>query len=131
MTTNLAFFFSIKEVTCLKPNLMVGAGAEVATGSLAATAAALASRRACLAALVSGWYVTEVGRQPWLVYGLLTTAQAASAVPRGNIALSLLMYLMLYVALLSAYVSVVFHLAKKAVDKGAEPSANLKGLVHV
>jgi cytochrome d ubiquinol oxidase subunit I len=82
-------------------------------------------------ALVSGWYVTEVGRQPWLVYGLLTTAQAASAVPRGNIALSLLMYLMLYVALLSAYVSVVFHLAKKAVDKGAEPSANLKGLVHV
>ena len=72
-------------------------------------------------ALVSGWYVTEVGRQPWLVYGLLDTAQAASQVPTGNIALSLAMYLTLYAALLSAYVSVVFYLAKKAA-LGAEDS---------
>lgn len=55
-------------------------------------------------ALVSGWYVTEIGRQPWLVYGLLTTAQAASQVPPANIALSLALYLTLYAALLSAYV---------------------------
>ena len=53
-------------------------------------------------ALVSGWYVTEIGRQPWLVHGVLTTAQAASQVPAGNIALSLAMYLTLYAALLSA-----------------------------
>ena len=65
-------------------------------------------------ALVAGWYVTEVGRQPWLVYGILTTAQAASTVPAGDIALTLAGYLTLYVALLLAYVSVVFHLAKKA-----------------
>ncbi len=82
-------------------------------------------------ALVSGWYVTEIGRQPWLVYGLLTTAQAASQVPAGNIALSLAMYLTLYAALLSAYVSVVFYLAKKTVTGGEEPSANLQGLRHV
>jgi cytochrome d ubiquinol oxidase subunit I len=82
-------------------------------------------------ALVSGWYVTEIGRQPWLVHGVLTTAQAASQVPAGNIALSLAMYLMLYAALLSAYVSVVFYLAKKAVTGGAEPITNLKGLSHV
>jgi cytochrome d ubiquinol oxidase subunit I len=82
-------------------------------------------------ALVSGWYVTEIGRQPWLVYGVLTTAQAASQVPAGNIALSLAMYLTLYAALLSAYVSVVFYLAKKAVTGGAEPITNLKGLSHV
>jgi cytochrome d ubiquinol oxidase subunit I len=75
--------------------------------------------------------VTEIGRQPWLVYGVLTTAQAASQVPAGNIALSLAMYLTLYAALLSAYVSVVFYLAKKTVTGGAEPSANLKGLSHV
>ena len=61
-------------------------------------------------ALVSGWYVTEIGRQPWLVHGVLTTAQASSQVPAGNIALSLAMYLTLYAALLSAYVSVVFYL---------------------
>jgi cytochrome d ubiquinol oxidase subunit I len=81
-------------------------------------------------ALISGWYVTEIGRQPWLVHGVLTTAQAASQVPAGNIALSLAMYLTLYVALLSAYVSVVFYLAKKAVDGGHEPSADMKGMRH-
>ena len=81
-------------------------------------------------ALISGWYVTEIGRQPWLVHGVLTTAQAASQVPAGNIALSLAMYLTLYVALLSAYVSVVFYLAKKAVDGGHEPNVNLEGMRH-
>ena len=81
-------------------------------------------------ALISGWYVTEIGRQPWLVHGVLTTAQAASQVPASNIALSLAMYLTLYVALLSAYVSVVFYLAKKAVNGGNEPSTDLKGMRH-
>ncbi|MEI6618264.1 MAG: cytochrome ubiquinol oxidase subunit I [Betaproteobacteria bacterium] len=82
-------------------------------------------------ALISGWYVTEIGRQPWLVYGVLTTAQAASTVPAQNIAMSLAMYLTLYAALLSAYVSVVFYLAKKAVHGGDEPLLNVKGLSHV
>jgi len=81
-------------------------------------------------ALISGWYVTEIGRQPWLVHGVLTTAQAASQVPTSNIALSLAMYLTLYVALLSVYVSVVFYLAKKAVNGGNEPSTDLKGMRH-
>jgi len=65
-------------------------------------------------ALLAGWYVTEIGRQPWLVYGVLTTAQAASEVPASNIALTLAMYLTLYAALLFAYVRVVFYLARKA-----------------
>ena len=82
-------------------------------------------------ALVAGWYVTEIGRQPWLVHGVLTTAQAASQVPAGNIALSLAMYLTLYAALLSAYVSVVFYLAKKATIGSEEPRLNNQGLRHV
>ena len=82
-------------------------------------------------ALISGWYVTEIGRQPWLVHGVLTTAQAASTVPANNIAMSLAMYLTLYAALLSAYVSVVFYLAKKAVQGGEEHLFNGKGLSHV
>lgn len=81
-------------------------------------------------ALVSGWYVTEVGRQPWLVYGLLDTAQAASQVPAGNIALSLAMYLTLYAALLSAYVSVVFYLAKKAALGGEDAQPNMMEVSH-
>ena len=64
-------------------------------------------------ALLSGWYVTEIGRQPWLVSGVLTAAQAASNVPASNIAITFVTYLSLYVVLLIAYVSVVFHLARK------------------
>jgi cytochrome bd ubiquinol oxidase subunit I len=63
-------------------------------------------------ALIAGWYTTEVGRQPWLVSGVLTAAQAASKVPASNIALTLAMYLTLYAALITAYVSVVFYLAR-------------------
>lgn len=65
-------------------------------------------------ALLAGWYVTEIGRQPWIVYGVLTTAQAAAAVTASNIAVTLITYLVLYVVLLAAYISVVFYLAKKA-----------------
>ncbi|MGA1167373.1 MAG: cytochrome ubiquinol oxidase subunit I [Burkholderiaceae bacterium] len=73
-------------------------------------------------ALVAGWYVTEVGRQPWLVSGVLTTAQAASSVPASNIALTLAMYLTLYAALLVAYVSVLFYLARaKAAPTASQP----------
>jgi cytochrome d ubiquinol oxidase subunit I len=68
-------------------------------------------------ALIAGWYTTEIGRQPWLVQGVLTAAQAASKVPASNIALTLALYLTLYLGLLSAYISVVFHLAKKALLK--------------
>jgi cytochrome d ubiquinol oxidase subunit I len=67
-------------------------------------------------ALIAGWYVTEIGRQPWLVYGLLTVAQAASTVPATSIALTLTIYLLLYILLLGAYISVVFYLAKKAIQ---------------
>ena len=68
-------------------------------------------------ALIAGWYTTEIGRQPWLVQGVLTAAQAASDVPAPHIALTLSLYLTLYLALLVAYITVIFHLAKKATLK--------------
>ena len=72
-------------------------------------------------ATVAGWYVTEIGRQPYLVYGVLKTADAASAVPSGMIATTFAMYLLLYVLLTIAYVSVVFHMARKAQFPNATP----------
>ena len=63
-------------------------------------------------ALIAGWYTTEIGRQPWLVSGLLTAADAASKVPGPAIALTLALYLTLYAALIVAYVTVVFYLAR-------------------
>ncbi|RYX88609.1 MAG: cytochrome ubiquinol oxidase subunit I [Comamonadaceae bacterium] len=70
-------------------------------------------------ALVAGWYTTEIGRQPWLVTGVLTAADAASSVPAPRIAFTLVLYLALYLALIVAYISVVFYLArhKKHADK--------------
>ena len=66
-------------------------------------------------ATVAGWYVTEIGRQPWLVYGVLTTAQAAAPnVGATAIFGTLVMYLALYLALIIAYVTVVFYMANKA-----------------
>lgn len=65
-------------------------------------------------ATLAGWYVTEVGRQPWLVTGLLRTADAASATPAPMIAASLFGYLGLYATLIVAYVGVLFHMARKA-----------------
>jgi cytochrome d ubiquinol oxidase subunit I len=74
-------------------------------------------------ALIAGWYTTEIGRQPWLVQGVLTAAQAASDVPAPHIALTLSLYLTLYLALLVAYITVIFHLAKKATLKETAASA--------
>ena len=74
-------------------------------------------------ALIAGWYTTEIGRQPWLVQGVLTAAQAASDVPAPHIALTLSLYLTLYLALLVAYITVIFHLAKKATLKETVASA--------
>ena len=72
--------------------------------------------------LIAGWYVTEIGRQPWLVYGVMTTAEAASAIPATAIAATLVMYLLLYAVLITAYISVVFYMARKA-TLSAKPSS--------
>jgi cytochrome d ubiquinol oxidase subunit I len=69
-------------------------------------------------AMVAGWYVTEVGRQPWLVFGLLRTDDAASLITSGNIELTLVTYLLLSLVLFTSFVTVVFHLAKKAIHPG-------------
>ena len=74
-------------------------------------------------ALIAGWYVTEIGRQPWLVQGVLTAAQAASQVPASNIAVTLGMYLLMYAMLLFAYLRVVFYLAGKASRSDAASGA--------
>jgi cytochrome d ubiquinol oxidase subunit I len=65
-------------------------------------------------AVLAGWYTTEIGRQPWLVYGVLTTAQAAGPAPAPTIALTLAVYVTMYLALAVAYVATVFRLARKA-----------------
>lgn len=73
-------------------------------------------------ATVAGWYVTEIGRQPFIVYGLLRTADVASNVPSPYIAFTLAMYVTLYLALLVSYVAVMLHMAGKP-DAALSPPA--------
>jgi cytochrome bd ubiquinol oxidase subunit I len=64
-------------------------------------------------ATLAGWYVTEIGRQPWLVYGVLRTADATNPTPV-PVGISLPLYLTLYVLLIVAYISVLFYMAGRA-----------------
>lgn len=79
-------------------------------------------------ATLAGWYVTEIGRQPYLVSGVLTTSQAVTTQPVSNVAISLAAYLSLYGFLLVAYVSTLFYLARKSAQLEVElyrPDAGL------
>jgi cytochrome d ubiquinol oxidase subunit I len=78
-------------------------------------------------ATLAGWYVTEIGRQPWLVQGLLKTADAVSPIPAANLTITLAVYLTLYAALIVAYVSTVFHLARKPTSGNPTPAGLPEG----
>jgi cytochrome bd ubiquinol oxidase subunit I len=75
-------------------------------------------------ATVAGWYVTEIGRQPYVVYGLLKTADVASNVASPWIALTLTMYVTLYLALIVAYVGVLKYMAEKPMPSKDEPPSD-------
>jgi len=61
--------------------------------------------------VLAGWIVTEMGRQPWLVTGILKTRDALGDVPDAAIGASLTGYILTYGLLLLAYIVVLTHLA--------------------
>jgi len=65
-----------------------------------------------------GWIFTEVGRQPWLVFGLMTTANGVSpSVSMGEVITSMLVFTLLYGALAVVEIKLFLHYVRK----GAEP----------
>jgi cytochrome bd ubiquinol oxidase subunit I len=66
-----------------------------------------------------GWIVTEVGRQPWIVYGVLRTSDAASPIAGYQVAISLAAFILVYSLLGLA----CFFLMIKYASKGPEPIA--------
>lgn len=50
-------------------------------------------------ALLTGWYTAEIGRQPWVVYGVLRTADAVSPIPASSVLISLIVYFVAYMIL--------------------------------
>ncbi len=72
-------------------------------------------------ATVAGWYVTEIGRQPFIVYGLLRVADVASNVAPPLIALTLTLYVTVYLALIVAYIAVLKYMAEKPLELPEPP----------
>jgi cytochrome d ubiquinol oxidase subunit I len=72
-------------------------------------------------ATLAGWYVTEIGRQPFVVYGLLRTADVATQIPPAYVALTLTAYVVIYGLLLVTYVGVLKYMAENPVRHAGDP----------
>jgi cytochrome d ubiquinol oxidase subunit I len=64
-------------------------------------------------AVLAGWITTEVGRQPYTVYGLLTTAQSVSPVAAPAVAASLMAFVVVYFLLFGAGTFYILRLMRK------------------
>ena len=64
-------------------------------------------------AVLAGWYVTEIGRQPWIVDGLLLVRDVVADHRAGTMLGTLAAYLLLYVFLLTAYVGTIRYLSTR------------------
>lgn len=84
--------------------------------------------RACVAmgpagfvAVVAGWIVAEVGRQPYVVYGQLRTSDAVSPVPTGHVAFSLIVFMAVYAVIFTAGVLYMLRLVAEGPQPGEPP----------
>lgn len=77
-------------------------------------------------ATIAGWYVTEIGRQPFLVQGVLTTKEALGPVEGGMVASTLFAYLATYAVLLVAYIGTIVYMARKAGEGDGRDPETLK-----
>jgi cytochrome d ubiquinol oxidase subunit I len=64
-------------------------------------------------AIEAGWVVAEVGRQPWIVYGLMRTADAVSPIVTSQVAFSLVALTLLYALLGAVDIYLLYKFAKK------------------
>lgn len=75
-------------------------------------------------AIISGWYTAEVGRQPWVVYGLLRTKDAVTpSLTTGDVLFSLAVYVVVYAVFVGFGIWYIYSLLRKG-PTVAEPSPN-------
>ncbi len=80
--------------------------------------ATLAMGPAGIIAVLAGWVTTEVGRQPYTVYGVLRTAQSLSPIGAPGVAISLLAFVVVYLSVFGAGVLLMLRLMAKAPISG-------------
>jgi cytochrome d ubiquinol oxidase subunit I len=66
-----------------------------------------------LVALLAGWFTTEIGRQPWVVYGLMRTKDAVSTHPLAALAVTLGLFVVVYVFVFGVGAAYVLRLLRK------------------
>ncbi len=69
-------------------------------------------------AVISGWFVAEIGRQPWVVYNVFRTEDMASPLPGANVAISLAIFIIVYAIVFGSGVTYIFRLIKKGPQTG-------------
>jgi cytochrome d ubiquinol oxidase subunit I len=69
-----------------------------------------------LVAIEAGWITREVGRQPWVIYGMLRTSDAASKLPAATVGTSLFVYGVVYAILFTALMVFTWRILKKGPD---------------
>lgn len=80
-----------------------------------------------LVAVIAGWVTTEVGRQPWTVYGELTTAMSVSPVGAPAVAMSLLVFVVVYFVVFGAGVFYVLRLMTRPPADRSPPADEREG----
>ncbi len=88
---------------------------------------ALCMGPAGLIALVAGWVTTEMGRQPWVIYGLLRTRDAVSLHSTLQMAISLLVFIVVYCAVFGVGYYYIFRLIKKGPQPVTELTSQTAG----
>ncbi len=76
----------------------------------------MAMTPAGFAAVLAGWFVTEIGRQPYMIYGVMRTAEAVSPVPGSPIAMSLAAFVFTYACVFGAGSYYILKLIGKGPD---------------
>ena len=80
-------------------------------------------------ATLAGWYVAETGRQPWVIYGILRTADATSPVPAQALLSSLLAFVCVYAVFIIVFLIFTFRIIRRGPAEApphAEASGSLK-----
>jgi cytochrome d ubiquinol oxidase subunit I len=70
-------------------------------------------------AIVAGWFVTEIGRQPWIAAGILRTAEARSPVAAATVAITLALFVVVYAAVFGTGILYINRLVNRGPDEAA------------
>lgn len=72
-------------------------------------------------AVIAGWFVTEIGRQPWVAYGVMRTSEGVSPVLGEQVAFSLLAFVVVYTIIFGAATYYILQLIRKGPNTNEKP----------